>query len=151
MPDTALEEERLHRRLKDQISLLKSDLKKLKEVVFQLEQKNMELIKCNLSIDYDLKYLQEPVEQDITDSNLSQALPGLPPLKEDFAKRYRTVKVNVANHTETAKEIVVLEMAKRKKENVGLIGDKVPLHPSTEMGPTRFYSPLVKLTPLKPK
>ncbi|KAJ3274923.1 hypothetical protein HDV01_001787 [Terramyces sp. JEL0728] len=146
MSEIAFEEERLHVRLKEQIELLKSDQKKLRSMVGQMEQANMELIKHNLSIDYDLQFLEEQDEISVIDS-MKEKIPGLPPLKEEWKRKFKTVKIDVPNK-ETANEIVVLEMVKRKKENMGISGTKASLQPPADLGPTRYYSPLNQ-TPLK--
>ncbi|KAJ3000764.1 hypothetical protein HDV02_003566 [Globomyces sp. JEL0801] len=147
MPAEAIAEERLNRRLKEQLKYLYIDEMKLSKMVEDLEIKNMELVKKMVAIDWDLRYEKDCDLGEEFAKNL-EPIPDffgkvLPPLREERPIKFKTMPTKGTNLKDTAKEIITLELIKRRKQLdvFGIKGNTIEMqeHSHQLIGPMKYY------------
>jgi hypothetical protein len=130
MPEESINSERTNRVLRRQIELLKKDSARLENQVYELEQRNAQLIQQRINIDWDLKY-----------SLPDEMITKLPPLHQHTQPKYRCLATKGKDLDELAQSVVLLEIERRNEsmKEFGIMGQKAKLGPTAEMGPTKYY------------
>jgi hypothetical protein len=135
MSDSAIAEERRNRLLKCQIEHAKADQIRLMGEVSELEKKHMDLVQCDLQVDWDLRYTNfnddEPFSENESEDFSCHRI--------DLTEKYKMLAAN-GQKENIAKEIVILELEKRRKNNpYGVFGEAIPLNDRKISGPAKYH------------
>lgn len=123
IPESAIDEERLNRKLKKELAILQHDENQLIEKIRKLEDRNMELICSNFQMDWNLMYQDDSLPEDYwpvnfkTEIKNEDKLPYVNP-----PEKYKLINLDQNNHKIASQAIEAeYERSKEYIANSGLI------------------------------
>lgn len=122
-----------NQKLHEQLNLIKTDQIRLIEEIHELEQKHMRLVKCNIQVDWDMRYLNIDDEKPLlNDADIFTK-------KTDLTQKYKHLAA-IGQTENIAKEILSLELdCIDKKNELGIFGQHVTMNDPNERGPVKYH------------